>query len=696
MAKRLLEHRTRSMIIDRNLNWPPTFYSKHIVAFQALDKSNEEERVDFDELIESLQLLYPDYKRQRQSSLKSLLQEIVKERVPFHSVHANTSDQDEPLTKKTKLKQHEKSGAGVMNPLQASKINASDKDEGEYLQGFSFTPEFEIEARLEHIGGIDGIKREIQELVILPLKYPDVYKHLGVQPTRGVLLHGPPGSGKSRLAEAIAGEAGCAFFRVAATEIVTGMSGDSEARLRRLFDQAKQVAPSIIFLDEIDAITPKRENVSRELEKRIVAQLGICMDGLAHHFVIVIGATNRHECLDPMIRRNGRFDREISMGIPDAKSRVSILEAVTSNMRLDVSVDFQEIANLTPGYVGADLQALAREAAMCRIATLFRNTDPGALGSFDLGSVYITHEDFTFAISRIQPSAKREGFATIPDVTWSNIGALGHLQKEMEEHVVNPIRFKRLYKRFGLVVPAGILLYGPPGCGKTLLAKAMANASKANFISIKGPELLNKYVGESERAVRLIFQRAAVSAPCVVFFDEIDSLCPIRSSESNQATERVVNQLLTELDGIQNREHVYVVAATNRPDIIDPAMLRPGRLERLMYVPLPNTEGRLDILQKLTIEIPLDAGIDLKWIAQNTPGYSGADLALLVREAGTAAVSEATMRLMQENTCMHPNVDAPPDACLTMQDFKIAISRTFPSVKQDQINFYESFKRAKS
>ncbi|GBE60178.1 ATPase AAA type domain containing protein [Babesia ovata] len=580
----------------------------------------------------------------------------------------------------------------------AKKSKKIDADEEGLESRMLFIPERNLTARLDHVGGIESIRADINDLVVRPLKFPHVYRFLGVQPTKGILLHGPPGSGKSKLAEAIAGEAGCAFFRVAATELVTGMSGESESRLRDLFEQAKRAAPSIIFIDEIDAVTPKRENSSRELEKRIVAQLGICMDSLADHFVIVIGATNRQECLDPMIRRNGRFDREISMGIPDTDARFSILRAVSMGMRLGDDVDFDEIAAMTPGFVGADLQAVTREAAACAITRIFaeRGQIVGEIDpdSAEMESAFVTQQDFRAAVGRVQPSAQREGFATIPDVTWDNVGALSHLRKEMEDHIVFPITFKNLYRTFGVAVPAGILLYGPPGCGKTLLAKAVANGSKANFISVKGPELLNKYVGESERAVRLIFQRAAVSAPCVVFFDEVDSLCPVRNSESNQTTERVVNQLLTEMDGIQNRREVYVLAATNRPDIIDPAMLRPGRLERQMYVPLPDAPGRVDILQKLTAGIPVSADVDFQALSLQTNGYSGADLACLVREAGIAAVEKYRAEFMNASAggVSMRSVAAPSGACVTAHDFAVALSKVTPSVTQQQIDFYERFR----
>lgn len=723
MAMNHMLHRLKAVAEAQHLQWPPVSASEYELTFLRADGTNTHTSLYIDTLLDQLQGAYPDYRRQKVNVLRKVITSVILEADIPNNIRRRKGDVEmedwsQPAVLNIDATSQQSQGQGLcsLNATMASSYRAkaspdkvksessskkgkkpkkSEVEDESFTSKMVFIPETDLSTRLDDVGGIDAIRSEISDLVVRPLKFPHIYRHLGVQPTKGILLHGPPGSGKSKLAEAIAGEAGCAFFRVAATELVTGMSGESESRLRDLFEQAKRDAPSIIFLDEIDAVTPKRENSSRELEKRIVAQLGICMDSIAEHFVIVIGATNRQECLDPMIRRNGRFDREISMGIPDTGARFSILKAVSKRMRLDADVNFEEIATMTPGFVGADLQAVTREAATCAITRIFA-ANPGIceMEPSHLDSIYIRQEDFCAAVGKVQPSAKREGFATIPDVTWDNVGALSHLRKEMEEHIVFPIMFKSLYKTFGVSVPAGILLYGPPGCGKTLLAKAVANGSKANFISVKGPELLNKYVGESERAVRLIFQRAAVSAPCVVFFDEVDSLCPIRNSESNQTTERVVNQLLTEMDGIQNRQQVYILAATNRPDIIDPAMLRPGRLERLMYVPLPDEAGRIDILRKTTASIPLGSDVNFELLSKQTQGYSGADLASLVREAGIVAVE----KFRSDFTNAHPGVmlfrdiSPPPNACLTAHDFNVAMSKIVPSVKQHQIDFYEKFK----
>eukprot|EP00922_Rhytidocystis_sp_ex-Travisia-forbesii_P041135 GHVS01061388.1.p1 GENE.GHVS01061388.1~~GHVS01061388.1.p1 ORF type:complete len:768 (+),score=141.93 GHVS01061388.1:108-2306(+) len=604
---------------------------------------------------------------------------------------------------------------------------------------------------LSSLGGIDSICEAIQQLVIRPLHHPEVFNYLGVDPPRGVLLHGPPGSGKTTLAHAIAAEAGRPFFSVAATELVSGMSGESEALLRALFQAAKAAAPSVVFIDEIDAISPKRDTAAREMERRIVAQLGASMDGLAGSFVIVLGATNRIEALDPMIRRNGRFDRELAMTIPDEASRCEMLRAMCRPMRISAQVDFTNIARLTPGFVGADLQAVTREAALLAMTRVFARLEegesgnqakrsaveekeeedemraakeeseawaaatavsageaveqlPGMLSSSrgvysidELEQFYIGEEDFVDAVKRVQPSARREGFSTIPEFTWNDVGALHELRHELIRRICNPIRDSALYRELGLDTPAGVLLYGPPGCGKTLLAKAVANESGANFISVKGPELLNKYVGESEKAVRQLFQRARLSSPCIIFFDELDSLCSKRSSEGNQSTERVVNQLLTEMDGVEERKSVFVVAATNRPDIIDPAMLRPGRLDRLLYVPLPNKEERLDILRTLCRRRPLHEDVDLNEVSGMTDGYSGADLTAVLREATMAALERYAGAGREHDSAKTADVGCAVDMAtvssnvvVRMFDVVAAIQKIPMSVSKQQREFYVS------
>ncbi|NXC93506.1 NVL protein, partial [Certhia familiaris] len=539
--------------------------------------------------------------------------------------------------------------------------------------------------KFEDVGGNDETLKEICKM-LLHIRHPEVYTHLGVVPPRGFLLHGPPGCGKTLLAQAIAGELELPMLKVAATEIVSGVSGESEQKLRELFEQAVSSAPCVLFIDEIDAITPKREVASKDMERRIVAQFLTCMDDLnnvaATTQVLVIGATNRPDSLDPALRRAGRFDREICLGIPDEGAREKILQTLCRKLKLPESFEFRHLARLTPGYVGADLMALCREAAMGTVNRVLltseeqgrKHTHSGgstAEGSQGTGAdildelqrlldllkeqaplpeeqlqkLCIEMNDFIVALSSVQPSAKREGFVTIPDVTWADIGALEDVREELTMAILAPVRNPEQFKALGLTTPAGVLLAGPPGCGKTLLAKAVANESGLNFISVKGPELLNMYVGESERAVRQVFQRARNSAPCVIFFDEVDALCPRRSDRESGASVRVVNQLLTEMDGLENRQQVFIMAATNRPDIIDPAILRPGRLDKTLYVGLPPPEDRLAILKTITKDgtrPPLDSDVSLEEIAysQHCDCYTGADLSALVREASICALKQ--------------------------------------------------------
>ncbi|XP_072912325.1 nuclear valosin-containing protein-like isoform X1 [Hemitrygon akajei] len=574
--------------------------------------------------------------------------------------------------------------------------------------------------KFEDIGGSDATLKEVCELLI-HLRHPEVFEQLGVQPPRGFLLHGPPGCGKSLLAQAIAGELELPLLKVVATEVVSGVSGESEQKLRELFEEAVLQAPCIIFIDEIDAISPKREFASKDMERRIVAQLLACLDNLnampVSTQVLVIGATNRPDSLDPALRRAGRFDREICLGIPSEGARKQILQTLCRKMRLSESFDFQELARLTPGYVGADLMALCREAAMSAVNRILiqhkelesqgqnstgqlQETEMGKLQRLravlrdqaplpdqDLQELRIGMLDFTASLSLVQPSAKREGFATVPDVTWADIGALEEIREELTMAILAPLRYSEQFRVLGLSSPAGVLLAGPPGCGKTLLAKAVANESGLNFISVKGPELLNMYVGESERAVRQVFQRARNSAPCVIFFDELDSLCPRRSENESGASVRVVNQLLTEMDGLEARRQVFIMAATNRPDIIDPAVLRPGRLDKTLYVGLPPAADRLAILRTLTkggTRPPMDADVDLCAIAsdQRCDCFTGADLSALVREASINALRQ---QLMEPASC--------PKLQVTRQHFEAAFEKVKPSVsKKDQL-MYEQLRQ---
>lgn len=581
-------------------------------------------------------------------------------------------------------------------------------------QGASFQPEDRPEERLEDLGGVDAILADLRQLVVNPLSHPEVFTHLGVQPPTGVLLHGPPGSGKTKLAHAIAGTTGVSFFKVAATEIVSGMSGESEAKIRQLFQAAIAAAPSLLFLDEVDSITPKRDSAGREMERRIVAQLLTCMDELKNTGVVVLGATNRPDALDPALRRAGRFDREIAMGIPDEKARAHILQKMTDGMRLAGDLDLALLARLTPGFVGADLSALTQEAALHAVSRAFNNLGEGRqdlkggdddcrpepFTAEEMASLAVEMADFHAALPKVQPSALREGFATIPDVKWEDVGALDVVRADLDAAICEPIRKVDLFKQLGLATPSGVLLFGPPGCGKTLLAKATANASGANFIAIKGPELLNKYVGESERAVRLVFQRALNSAPCVIFFDELDALVPRRSAEGSSSAERVVNQMLTEMDGVQQRSQVYVIAATNRPDIVDPAMLRPGRLDRMLFVPLPSDTGRLEILRAHTRKLPLTDDVDLPSIARETEGFSGADLAALTREAAMMAIRLADLPASgpkagstEDAEATTKNYSAGAGVLITGELFKKARDRVNASVGAEERREYEDLAR---
>ncbi|XP_046683216.1 nuclear valosin-containing protein-like isoform X2 [Homalodisca vitripennis] len=661
------------------------------------------------------------------------------------------------------------------------------------------------------IGGNEKVLQEVTQLLI-HMRHPEVYRVLGVSPPRGFLLHGPPGSGKTLLAHAISGELKFPLLKVAAPELVGGLSGQSEERIRELFEEAVALAPCILFIDEVDAITPNRETAQREMERRIVAQLLSSMDELANNEkgdqVLVIGATNRPDSLDPALRRAGRFDREVCLGIPDRESRLSILQTLCHSLRLTPDLQLSEVAMMTPGYVGADLKSLVTESAMAAVNRLFKTlrvpdtktspaevvqttsstsgetsnatalivanedagqeatkksedsdkkpdnpegatteveemevqvvpldnedtsddvqvldeqtsppqgeerksaepepepepepkpetTPPSLLHSTpltkeQLEEVYITMEDFRVALKSVQPSAKREGFATVPDVKWEDIGSLQDIRHDLEMAILAPVKFPQQFSQMGLHTPTGVLLCGPPGCGKTLLAKAVANEAGINFISVKGPELLNMYVGESERAVRQCFQRARSSQPCVIFFDEIDALCPKRTNMENGAS-RVVNQLLTEMDGVEARPGVFLMAATNRPDIVDPAVMRPGRLDKVLYVGLPAAEDRMDILRALTKggKTPLlGEDVDLTEVARNPccEGYSGADLAALVREASIEALKEFMASRDQNQDQMAGEIK------VCGRHFTAALSKIRPSVSDRDKMRYEQLR----
>ncbi|KAK9963923.1 hypothetical protein ABG768_005142 [Culter alburnus] len=569
--------------------------------------------------------------------------------------------------------------------------------------------------KFEDFGGSEETLEEVCKLLI-HMRHPEVYQRLGVVPPRGFLLHGPPGCGKTLLAQAVAGETGLPLLKVSAPELVSGVSGESEQKLRELFEQAISSAPCIMFIDEIDAITPKREIASKDMERRIVAQLLTCMDDINSLSepaqVLVIGATNRPDSLDPALRRAGRFDREICLGIPDEGARLKILRTLCRKITLPEDFDYRQLARLTPGYVGADLMALCREAAMTAVnRILLKSSSEDAtppkgeleqllallktnesLTEEQLSGLCVVMSDFKTSLAKVQPSAKREGFATVPDVTWEDVGALQDIREELNMAIMAPIRNPEHFKALGLNAPAGVLLAGPPGCGKTLLAKAVANESGLNFISVKGPELLNMYVGESERAVRQVFQRGRNSAPCVIFFDEIDALCPRRSEHESGASVRVVNQLLTEMDGMENRRQVFMMAATNRPDIIDPAVLRPGRLDKTLYVGLPPAADRHAILVTITkggTKPRLDSDVNLEKIAHDArcESFTGADLSALVREASVNA-----LRVHLNAGPAQTHTEPVKDISVSRVHFEEAFKKVRPSVSKKEQLMYEKLK----
>jgi transitional endoplasmic reticulum ATPase len=560
----------------------------------------------------------------------------------------------------------------------------------------------------EDIGGLDDAIQKIREMVEIPLKYPQIFERLGIEPPKGVLLYGPPGTGKTLLAKAVANEAGAHFISVNGPEIVGKYVGESEERLRKIFEEAEKNAPSIIFFDEIDAIAPKREEVHGEVEKRLVAQLLTLMDGLkSRGKVIVIGATNRPDSIDPALRRPGRFDREIEIGVPDTKGRLEILKIHTRNVPLakkvvkDGKESFEllnekereellkKIAEVTYGYVGADLAALVKEAAMNAVRRVLpellsirrskEDEEEKEVNRELLEKLVVTEDDFKQALKFVRPSAMREVLVEVPKVKWEDIGGLENVKQELREAVEWPLKFRHVFEKLGIKPPKGLLLYGPPGTGKTLLAKAVANESNANFITVKGPEILNKWVGESEKAIREIFRKARQVSPSIIFFDEIDAIAPRRGQHFDSGvTERIVNQILTEIDGIEDLTDVVVIAATNRPDIIDPALLRPGRFDRTIFVPLPDKEARLQILEVHTRNVPLAKNVDLKKLAEMTEGYSGADLEALVREAVILAMRDAYEKGKMEEL-----------EEVSWKYFEEALKKVKPSVTKDMQKYYE-------
>lgn len=533
----------------------------------------------------------------------------------------------------------------------------------------------------DDIGGLGDAVKKIREMVELPLRHPELFKRLGVEAPKGVLLHGPPGTGKTMLAKAVAGETSSNFISIGGPEIVSKFYGESEGKLREIFKDAEENAPSIIFIDEIDSIAPKRDEVNGEEERRIVAQLLSLMDGLnSRGKVVVIGATNRPNSIDEALRRPGRFDREIEIGIPDRDGRLEILEIHTRGMPLADDVDLKWLADKTHGYAGADLSALTKEAAMAALRRVLPDVDLEAeeIPREVLNSISVTKDDFKNALKDMQPSTMREVLIEKPNVRWEDIGALEEAKQELKEAVEWPLKFGKVFDHMNAKPPKGILLYGPPGTGKTMLAKAVATESEANFIAVKGPEFLNKWVGESEKAVRETFRKARQASPCVIFMDEIDSIAPERGTggDSN-VTERVISQMLTEMDGLESLNDVVVIAATNRPDIMDPALLRPGRFDKSIFIGPPDKESRKAIFGIHTKNRPLADDVDLEELADKTDGCTGADIAAICNEA----VMNAVRHLISENP--EPKDEDIQNCRVSKEDFEKALDKFGPKSRQE-------------
>lgn len=533
----------------------------------------------------------------------------------------------------------------------------------------------------DDVGGLKDTIQKVREMIELPLRHPEIFERLGIDPPKGVMLYGPPGTGKTLLAKAVANESDANFYYVGGPEIISKFVGESEERLRKLFAEAQENAPSIIFIDEVDAIAPKREEVTGEVEKRMVSQLLTTMDGLkARGEVIVIAATNRPDSIDPALRRPGRFDREIEIGVPDKKDRKEILNIHVRNMPLGKDVDVTEVANITHGYTGADLSLLSKEAAikaLRRVLPLI-NIEEETLSPEVLDRILVTREDFFNAMHEIQPSALREVFVEKPNVRWSDIGGLEDVKRSIQEAVELPLKKPEVFEKMGIRPIKGILLYGPPGTGKTMLAKAVANESESNFILISGAQVLTKYVGESEKTVREIFRKARMAAPCVLFIDEIDAIATRRSGRGESGTlviERVVDTLLTEMDGLRSLKNVVVIAATNRPDMLDPALMRSGRFDRFVEIVPPDEIARLEIFRISTAKMPLEKDVSLKELAKLTEGFTGADIDNLVREAGMGAIREGAKKVQARH-------------------FELSFKSIVPSIKKEDVESVKRFKAA--
>ncbi|MFB5599760.1 MAG: CDC48 family AAA ATPase [Nitrososphaeraceae archaeon] len=540
----------------------------------------------------------------------------------------------------------------------------------------------------EDIGGLGNAVERVREMIELPLRHPELFKRLGVEAPKGVLLHGPPGTGKTLLAKAVANETNSNFYTIGGPEIMSKYYGESEEKLRNVFEQAEKNAPSIIFIDELDSIAPKRDEVSGEVERRIVAQLLSVMDGMiSRGKVVIIAATNRINAIDPALRRPGRFDREIEIGVPNRDGRLEILQIHTRGMPMEKGVDLEKLADIAHGFVGADLQSLAKEAAMRALRRVLPeiNLSSESIPVDTLRKIVVRMQDFMDVIREMEPSAMREIFVEVPNIKWDDIGGLYSIKQELQEAVEWPLKYNQIFTYSDATPPKGILLYGPPGTGKTLIAKAAANESEANFISIKGPELLSKWVGESEKGVREIFRKARQSAPCIIFFDEMDAIAPTRGANfgDSHVTERVISQFLTELDGLEILTNVVVIGATNRPDIIDPALLRPGRFDRILYVPPPDRDSRLQIINIHTKKKHLADDVNIEQLADNTDGYTGADIASLASGAVMLALREHISKYRDPKEAEKHKEELK----IHMKHFTEAIRKIRPLSKQE-LNMY--------
>lgn len=533
----------------------------------------------------------------------------------------------------------------------------------------------------EDIGGLHEEIQRIREMVELPLRHPELFQRLGIEPPRGVFLYGPPGCGKTLLAKAVANESDANFYVISGPEIMSKFYGESEARLREIFQKAQETSPSIIFIDEMDAIAPKREEVTGEVERRVVAQLLSLMDGMGSRGnIIVIGATNRPNAIDPALRRPGRFDREVEIGVPDKAGRYEVLQIHTRNMPLAEDVELKRLSDVTHGYTGADIASLCREAAMKALRRYIPeiNLEEERVPPEILEKMIVKMDDFLSAYREITPTAMREVYVEVPQVHWNEVGGLKQVKQELMESVEWPLKKPEVFKKMGIKPPRGILLYGPPGCGKTLLARAVATESEANFISIKGPEIFSKWVGESEKAIREVFRKGRTAAPAIIFFDELDAVVPRRGLgyADSGASERVISQLLTEIDGIETLQNVLVIAATNRPDILDPAVMRPGRFDRLIFVPSPDFDSLKEIFKIHTTGMPLSRDVVMDELARKAQGYSGADLEAICREAAMNALRE--------------DIEATE---VSKRDFDVALERVGPSIAPEDDTWYQKFSK---